>query len=455
MTDKKTKRSLIRSKSFDLGEKIKLPESLTVHFLGKILVIAPEQANWIVLDNKRDYELFCRLKKGNNIKKCLKAIACLYGNEEAENVLTRVLTELEFKRFYLGARTTKDLPSTNLILYLTNRCNLRCKHCYMKSGKRLKNELSTGEWINIINQFCEARLGKYITFSGGEVLLRDDFFYILDHAYNCGLQIQMFSNGTLLNDKKINKIIDKVYEIQLSLDGPTPQSNDVIRGKGTFNIILKNLRLLMTKAKNKNVRICIGITPTLDTIKYFNDGVSDFFKELFEEFGKKLIIRIATDLFEGRNVCDLTLDEKKFFRTTVTKIYDEMYEEDFFLKLSTTVYIPNRLKRNCGFSSGIKIFPNGDCYPCDLASFAKVGNTRKDSLVNLKENLYNIYEETTVEKSHICKNCDLKYFCGGSCKINNYRRHNDPLIPYCDDSTKLSLYEGLINMNKYYYDLVD
>lgn len=58
---------------------------------------------------------------------------------------------------------------------ITNKCNLRCIHCNMNSGKELDDELKTDECIKIIDELAKNRVQR-ITFFGGEPLVRKDFF---------------------------------------------------------------------------------------------------------------------------------------------------------------------------------------------------------------------------------------------------------------------------------------
>jgi radical SAM protein with 4Fe4S-binding SPASM domain len=439
---------------FEYNETLAFPDWLTFHnVLGRTLVLAPEYANWLVLaPNGRGF--FEILRSGATVGQAIETMSRVLDQEKAEDASRGVLVEIAYKEFFRNTPVSADVPSATLICYLTNLCNLRCRHCYMRAGEKLPAELSMGEWFRVIDEFASNGMGRYITLTGGEVLAHPHFSEILDRASSRGLKIQLFTNGLLLNETNVDFILDRDYEIQLSLDGPTAEINDRIRGAGTFKRILASLSLVARHLQGRNVRLCVGMTPLMENIEYLERHAAQFFRSLFELCGQTFIVRIATDIFEGRCVHDLTLVEKQEFRRSVMRIYDQMYEQAFFSKLSSLVYKPNRRKRNCGYCSGIKVLPDGSCYPCDLAAYDQVGNVRQDSLQTLRRRLRSLYEATCVENSVECACCDLKYFCGGNCRIVNHRRNGNSLVPYCSVQTKQAYYEGLVAMNEHLYDLV-
>ena len=79
----------------------------------------------------------------------------------------------------------------------TNRCNLKCAHCYQDADECDSRELSTEEARTMISQIARAGF-KIMIFSGGEPLMRDDIFELVAHAASCGLRPVFGSNGTCL-----------------------------------------------------------------------------------------------------------------------------------------------------------------------------------------------------------------------------------------------------------------
>lgn len=112
---------------------------------------------------------------------------------------------------------------------LTFKCNLRCHYC---DSPNLKvPELTTQEILDGIDAFY--RLGtRWVTFSGGEPLMRKDIGTLVNHAKDRGMQVFISTNGTLL-PRRIDDI-RRVDRITISLDGGAAVHNKV-RGDNAWD----------------------------------------------------------------------------------------------------------------------------------------------------------------------------------------------------------------------------
>ena len=123
---------------------------------------------------------------------------------------------------------------------ITNRCTLRCKHCFVfregnpnKSSK--KNEMPAELMLNEIKK-CKQKYGIYsMVWMGGEPLLRKD---VLIPGIKIFPRNVITTNGTI-------PLIDLGSNTKwvISLDGPE-YVNDEIRGKGCFKRVISNLQNL-------------------------------------------------------------------------------------------------------------------------------------------------------------------------------------------------------------------
>lgn len=158
---------------------------------------------------------------------------------------------------------------------ITNKCNLRCLHCYNNSGNNLQsqNELSDQEVLNFIDEFKNIKLLNFC-FCGGETLLRKEL--IVESArrlrsYNCE-NIAMVSNGMLMTDEVIEELTGAgVTRIQISLDGVTPKSHDRLRNKkGVYEKATRAIESLV----EHGVDVAVAFTPTsfnIEEIKELRD----------------------------------------------------------------------------------------------------------------------------------------------------------------------------------------
>ena len=124
-----------------------------------------------------------------------------------------------------------------LELQITDRCNLRCKHCYIKpssppfsKGRMGGFELSLSRIKKVLSEFEEMQ-GLRVLITGGEPLTHSRFTEINAMLPQFFIRKILFTNGLLLN-KKILKNLN-VDEIQISIDG-LEKAHDSLRGKGTF-----------------------------------------------------------------------------------------------------------------------------------------------------------------------------------------------------------------------------
>ena len=132
----------------------------------------------------------------------------------------------------------------NLTWEITLRCNLNCRHCLSDAGTPHAHELSTTECKAVIDHLARHKVFQ-INIGGGEPMVRPDFFEIMDYANEKGIVACISTNGTLLDDDTCRHLAAmKDIFLQVSLDGVDEESNDSIRGKGTYQRAVKGMRNL-------------------------------------------------------------------------------------------------------------------------------------------------------------------------------------------------------------------
>ncbi|MDO4632434.1 MAG: putative heme d1 biosynthesis radical SAM protein NirJ1 [Eubacteriales bacterium] len=125
----------------------------------------------------------------------------------------------------------------------TRTCNLKCRHCYSSSeAKRYDNELTTEEAKAFIDDLAEFKV-PVILFSGGEPLIRPDFFELAAHAREKGIRATLSTNGTLITPEVAQKIKDHgIGYVGISIDG-VREVNDEFRGvKGAYDAAIAGIR---------------------------------------------------------------------------------------------------------------------------------------------------------------------------------------------------------------------
>lgn len=136
----------------------------------------------------------------------------------------------------------------NIQFHLTNKCNLRCKHCYQDGYNEEIISLSNFEIILKKTRSFFESIGSplgMLALTGGEPLCVPG---ILDYVHTSSLyfkDLRLLSNGLLLKPGLLDELkkIKGFSAVQVSLEGPK-DVNDNIRGKGTYEKIRKAIKLI-------------------------------------------------------------------------------------------------------------------------------------------------------------------------------------------------------------------
>jgi sulfatase maturation enzyme AslB (radical SAM superfamily) len=158
-----------------------------------------------------------------------------------------------------GIQTPQTTAAPFLVVWqLTNICNLRCKHCYASSERKPKpDELTTEETKKLIDEL--ARCGVVaIAFSGGEPLMRKDFFEIAAYAKKNDFYVSVATNGTLITPTMAKKLKECVDYVEISLDG-MKKTHEKFRGiPGAFDRTIRGVK----NCVKEGLDVCIAPTIT-------------------------------------------------------------------------------------------------------------------------------------------------------------------------------------------------
>ncbi|NLN93764.1 MAG: radical SAM protein [Candidatus Hydrogenedens sp.] len=175
----------------------------------------------------------------------------------AYDLFQRIYSEAPYRLSPSG----KALPAWHYFIEVTRRCNLRCRMCqylsYLENvpvSEQKKGELSLDEWKAVVDQ--TNRLGL-ITFTGGEPLVRSDFFELLAYASK-KRRTHFISNATMLNEEAVEKCMrlaprrlggKGLNAIGVSLEGPQEFHDTIRHQQGAFEKSMRGLTLLAEARK--------------------------------------------------------------------------------------------------------------------------------------------------------------------------------------------------------------
>lgn len=191
----------------------------------------------------------------------ISAVVARIASSDEREATTRFFDSFYARGFFtlegrLAATVLEvDVPTEHLVgplathLEIIGACNLACTHCFAGMLPRNHNPLTLPELSRLFTEL--ASLGSFrLGLTGGEPLLRKDLFEILDAAVAAGLHPCLTTNGLLVTEEIARKLGQRpLVWLNVSMEGPDAQSNDLVRGAGTFEQLRPRLRLLAQHAR--------------------------------------------------------------------------------------------------------------------------------------------------------------------------------------------------------------
>jgi mycofactocin radical SAM maturase len=165
---------------------------------------------------------------------------------------------------------------------LTYACNLQCVHCLSSSGTRDPRELTTEQAKAVLDELRDLQV-FYINIGGGEPMVRRDFFELLEHAEHCNIGVKFSTNGAFITPENARRLAAMNYlDIQISLDGADRETNDRVRGEGSYDIAIRAMDNLRDASFG---RFKISVVMTRDNVSQLDE-----FKALADSYGAQLRI---------------------------------------------------------------------------------------------------------------------------------------------------------------------
>lgn len=213
--------------------------------------IDPEGPNWMATDS-RGGQLMAWIRQGLLLGELKRRYAQAFQVNSAKawlHVHTLVREGLRARMLslqpaeaapYLGRAAHLKLEKLReLWVHTNNFCNLTCPHCLVSSSPRAERGLPTEKLTAIIDQAVDCGVER-IYFTGGEPFARPDIFSLIGHVTRRNCELIILTNATLFHGERL-RTLDSVsreqLRLQISLDGAKPETNDRLRGKGTFEQI--------------------------------------------------------------------------------------------------------------------------------------------------------------------------------------------------------------------------
>lgn len=329
------------------------------------------------------------------------------------------------------ATTMESAPDQKFFVQIsvTNRCNLSCRHCYRDVRTAFPDEYSTEELIGVLHQVRDlaARLEREpnVLFSGGEPLSRPDLGLLIRVAQSLGIVTHLNTNGTLITPEMAAALKGwGILGVQVSLDGPTPETHDRIRGRGNFERALTGVRNLLTEGIEVMFKVTLmpGVNdaaiPRFYTLAN-REGVHVLSFARLIAIGPGARLRQLTGT-EYRAALDAIAIEAARSPFTKTEIRDAGFDRAF------TLDYPHIFHSEEGISF-MALDADGTAYAGRRTPIV-LGNIRESCLEALWA--HPILEELrTRQITGKCANCELFAVCGGGARAAAYGTTGDYMAP--------------------------
>ncbi len=298
------------------------------------------------------------------------------------------------------------------LLSLTYACNFNCIYCFNSSGKRHEDELTTAEWLNVVQQLAEMDVGV-VTLTGGEPMLHPGFFEIAEEIVKHGMFAHICTNGSLINSDSVKRMVNTgINLIQISFDA-TEESFDKMTGvKGSYNTVYRAVR----QAIASNIKVHVKGVITSENIANIT-----LLCDILEDLG---VSCLELDRYDSGPICrsggELMVTDKQI---------EEMKANLLKKNISIRIKIADAKKRwlssediiPCGaFRRNILIMPDGDFNGCEkMAGMPElsIGNVRDNLLKNLwySEKIDKIITPRKENISSVCAECEHYDICNTGC----------------------------------------
>ena len=322
----------------------------------------------------------------------------------------------------------------------TNACNLNCPHCYRDAGKAAPDELTTSEAKTLLEQISAVGASfkpapTIMIFSGGEPLLREDIFELVEYAAKQGLRPVFGTNGTLLTRDIARRLKESgAAAMGISLDSTDAEKHDGFRGiPGAFDRTIEGMR------NCREIGLRFQIHTTIMDWNY--DEIENITDLAVESGGSAHHIFFLVPTGRAAHLASNIMKAGKY-EQLLERIMDKQREISIelkptcapqFMRIAKQKGMKMRFTRGCiaGISYCL-IGPTGDVQPCAYLDM-KLGNVREIPFTEIWRNSPVFKELRTMNYRGACGICDYKDVCGGCRARAAYYHKGDYMAsePWC------------------------
>jgi SynChlorMet cassette radical SAM/SPASM protein ScmF len=316
-----------------------------------------------------------------------------------------------------------------IYLYLAGTCNLRCRHCWIDPGFGTESQRFL-PWPLLRKIVVEAQeLGlRAVKLTGGEPLLHPEILDVLRGLREMGLRLRMESNGTLIGERQAKVLRETGTEVSVSLDGPTADLHDRLRGvPGAFERTLRGVECLTKQGWPPfQIITCLhrGTRPVLpDMVRLTEElGIASLKINVVNSMGRSVEMERQGELLSVAEVLDA-------YRDLMSSLPEGNKPRVFFdvpPAFKSLREIRGQANCSCGILNILGILSTGHASLCGIGERVAAldfGNPLEIGLRQIWESnptLLAIREHLPDALGGVCGKCVFRRHCMGKCLAHNY-----------------------------------
>lgn len=407
------------------------------------LLVWAEAGAWLVGDAQLG-ELVRRLDGRDPLQRVARDLARRWRRPapEVTEEVGQVVDALRSMGVIGPVRAVDDSVSiANVTVNVTNRCNLRCTHCYNAPDRE---ELDAGEFTEALQGIRPVlAAGASLILLGGEPLLVPDRLERIVEGTRDLFDVppMLSTNGTLVDAALASRLAGLDVDVQVSLDGPDAAAHDPVRGEGTFDRAVEGVRRL----RAAGIEVTLSMVydrDNLDRMEAYLDLALALEAREVRFIPLRLIGRAAAEpgrapdqLAALHHVLDL-LDRRPEARS--------LLHRDFFT-INREVCRRGGARTNCGIGRKVVFLDaDGSVYPCPnhRVEALRCGNVQQRSLADIVRSspvMVAVRRDYHVGRYRACRDCLVRPWCAGDCRgeVLSLRGDVRGEAPHCEQMRQL------------------
>ncbi len=379
----------------------------------KLLFFNPLKPSWLVTNKIGECVLeLCDGQKSHS--SVVNSFCEIYGEEFRESVDSFLFYARESNIFIDDneSRSPGKRLLTLVQFSISSACNLQCTYCYATARKESPHpKMTLADYKRVIDGICRINPNVSFTLTGGEPLMNKDCLDIAAYIREKNCDVDILTNGTLINEGNILSIKDLFYKVTISSDGSTPELFESFRGKNQYDKVSNAIELLEKHDIDYTISMVVN-----------KKNIHDV-ENMAKKYGSHLNYQ---PLFRAGSALDGDL------AITGAEYYDALSKAHGVNPLSycESSLDESQICKNCKCAVGdgeISISETGDVYPCQLLHYPKflAGNIHETPIETIYYEGKSLIDCRNLSVDNIagCKDCVIRYVCGGACRARAYHEN--------------------------------